>query len=405
MPGTEAVSWTVLDDSGEPVGPIEGYLSHLSAIERSPHTVRGYAIGLKLWFEFLAGTGVSWDGAGLDGVGRFVAWLRAPGGGPWALEGDGRKPATVNQYLAAVFGFYDYQARVGVNLAEDLMIWRRAGRRSYKPFLYHATKANPIPVRPVRLTVPHRRPKTLSEKEIVAIIDACEHLRDRFLFALLAETGLRVGQALGLRHADVGARSRELRIVPRADNANGARAKIPDVEVIPITAGLVRLYGEYMHGEYGALDSDYVFVNLWAEPYGWPLTYNSVNQMVRRLRARTGIDFTVHMLRHTAATEMIRAGVPIEVAARLLTHRSTVTTSQIYVHLLPSDLRAELTRAGLWTDHDPGGCRQRTASDAVDLANPMTRKTASHEGSPSVGRCGQDRPLARSRCGRSRVRQ
>ena len=79
MPGTEAVSWTVLDDSGEPVGPIEGYLSHLSAIERSPHTVRGYAIGLKLWFEFLAGTGVSWNGAGLDDVGRFVAWLRAPG--------------------------------------------------------------------------------------------------------------------------------------------------------------------------------------------------------------------------------------------------------------------------------------------------------------------------------------
>jgi integrase len=58
----------------------------------------------------------------------------------------------------------------------------------------------------------------------------------------------------------------------------------------------------------------------------WPLTYNNVNQMVRRLRSRTGIDFTVHMLRHSAATEMIRAGVPIEVAARLLTHRSSVTT-------------------------------------------------------------------------------
>jgi integrase len=158
---------------------------------------------------------------------------------------------------------------------------------------------------------------------------------------------------LGLRHADVLCRSRELRIVPRANNANGARAKIPDVEVIPITAGLVRLYGEYMHAEYGDLDSDYGFVNLWAEPYGWPLTYNNVNQMVRRLRSRTGIDFTVHMLRHTAATEMIRAGVPIEVAARLLTHRSSVTTSQIYVHLLPADLRAESTRAGMWTHSQP----------------------------------------------------
>ena len=218
--------------------------------------------------------------------------------------------------------------------------------------------------RPVKLRVPHQRPKTLSEKDILALIDSCEHLRDRFLFALLAETGLRVGQALGLRHADVLSRSRELRIVPRADNANGARAKIPDVEVIPVSTGLVRLYSEYMHAEYGDLNSDYVFVNLWAEPYGWPLTYNSINQLVRRLRARTGIEFNIHMLRHSAATEMIRAGMPVEVAARLLTHRSSVTTSQIYVHLLPADLRAELTRAGLWTDHDPG-VADSDAADAV----------------------------------------
>jgi integrase/recombinase XerD len=355
MPGSEAVSWTVLDDGGEPIAPIEAYLSHLWAIERSPRTVRGYAIGLKLWFEFLAGAGESWDGAGLDDLARFVAWLRAPKAGTVVVEAGnaGRKPATVNQYLAAVFGFYDYLARTGVHLAEDLMTWRRAGRRGYIPFLYHATKGNPIPVRPVKLAVPHQRPKTLAEKDILAIIEACEHLRDRFLFALLAHTGLRVGQALGLRHADVLSRSRELRIVPRADNTNGARAKIPDVEVIPVSAGLIRLYSEYMHAEYGEVDSDYVFVNLWAEPYGWPLTYNSVNQLVRRLRARTGVDFNVHMLRHSAATEMIRAGVPIEVAARLLTHRSSVTTSQIYVHLLPADLRAELARAGMWTDTGP----------------------------------------------------
>ena len=318
-PGSEAISWTVMGDDGEPVAPIQAYLSHLSAIERSPHTVRGYAIGLKLWFEFLAGAGMSFDRAGLDDVARFVAWLRAPKGGPWSLDGEkaARKPATVNQYLAALFGFYDYLARAGVSLADDLMTWRRAGRRGYIPFLYHATKGNPIPIRPVKLTVAHQRPKTLSEKDILAIIEACEHLRDRALFALLAETGLRVGQALGLRHADVLSWSRELRIVPRTDNANGARAKIGDVEIIPVTAGLIRFYSEYMHAEYADLDSDYVFVNLWAEPYGWPLTYNNVNQLVRRLRSRTGIDFNIHMLRHSAATEMIRAGVPIEVAARL----------------------------------------------------------------------------------------
>ena len=52
MPETEAVSWTVIGDDAEPVAPIEAYLVHLTALERSPETVRGYAISLKLWFEF-----------------------------------------------------------------------------------------------------------------------------------------------------------------------------------------------------------------------------------------------------------------------------------------------------------------------------------------------------------------
>src|SRR5665811_1897561 len=85
--------------------------------------------------------------------------------------------------------------------------------------------------------------------------------------------GMRIGQALGLRHADVGSRDRVIRIVPRTDNANGARAKTRSVHVIPVSTALIRLYSEYLHVEYGALDSDYVFVNLFGEPVGAPVSY------------------------------------------------------------------------------------------------------------------------------------
>lgn len=37
----------------------------------------------------------------------------------------------------------------------------------------------------------------------------------------------------------------------------------------------MRLYADYMHAEYGDLDSDYVFVNPWAAPHGHPLTYTA----------------------------------------------------------------------------------------------------------------------------------
>jgi len=73
--------------------------------------------------------------------------------------------------------------------------------------------------------------------------------------------------------------------------------------VIPVSTPLVRLYSEYMHAEYGDIDSGYVFVNLFAEPVGQPLRYRTVHQLMGRLAERTGVAFTAHMLRHTHATE------------------------------------------------------------------------------------------------------
>ncbi len=50
------------------VEPAERYLAYLAAIERSPDTVRAYAVSLKLWFEFLGHAKVGWDAAGVEDV-------------------------------------------------------------------------------------------------------------------------------------------------------------------------------------------------------------------------------------------------------------------------------------------------------------------------------------------------
>ena len=216
MPVTGAESWMVVDDDWAPVGPVERYLAHLAGIERSPNTVRAYAHGLRLWFEFLDVRGLVWDSANVEDVSRFVAWLRAPADNVIVLDAASavRSEATVNRHLAALFGFYDFHARSGVGVAAGLAAWRRASRGSYKPFLHHVTRGRAIATRPVKLRVPRRLPTTLTVEEIAVILAACEHLRDRFLFALLAETGMRIGQALGLRHEDFVSRDRRVTIVP-----------------------------------------------------------------------------------------------------------------------------------------------------------------------------------------------
>jgi integrase len=273
MPVTGIESWTVLDDDVVMVEPAERFLAHLSAIERSPNTLRAYAHSLALWFEWLGLRKRAWDAAEVEDVSEFVRWLRAPADNVIVLDvsASRRAESTVNRHLAAVFAFYDFHARAGVELAASLVAWRRVPRGSYKPFLHHVTKGRPVPTRPVKLKAPRRLPGSLSVVEITTILAACVRLRDRFLIALLAETGMRIGQALGLRHADFVSRRREVAIVPRDDNVNGARAKARTVTTVPVSTALVRLYSDYMHTEFGDLDCDYVFVNLWAEPVGRPL--------------------------------------------------------------------------------------------------------------------------------------
>ena len=177
------------------------------------------------------------------------------------------------------------------------------------------------------------------------MLDAQRRLRDRFLFALLFGTGMRVGQALGLRHEDFVGHERRVEMVPREGNANGARGKNGRGS-IPVTTELVRCYSDYMHEEYGELDSDYVFVNLWGGRVGRPMSYaRSMIWCAERARG-SGFHFTPHMFRHTYASMARAGGVPLEVVSKILTHSSLQTTSAIYTHTTAEELRGELERAG-----------------------------------------------------------
>jgi site-specific recombinase XerD len=190
-------SWTVLDDDG-PVQPIERYLAYLTDIERSPNTVKAYAHDLKDWFVFLTGQGLDWREVRLEDVAGFVAWLRRP-----LAARDGSVAvlppvehycgeATVNRKLSALSAFYQHAARSGADLGELLVTWQPAGRRgtAWKPFLHHITKGELQARCTVALKAPRKLPRVLTVAEMQAILDACDRLRDRLLFAVLHETGM-----------------------------------------------------------------------------------------------------------------------------------------------------------------------------------------------------------------------
>jgi integrase len=255
--------------------------------------------------------------------------------------------ATVNRKLAAVSAFYAHQARNGAGVGDLLAAWRAGGRGGWKPFLHHIGKGKPYRGRAISLKAPQKLPRILTAAEAQAILDACTRLRDRFFFALLYESGCRAGEALGLRHEDIAAAEQEISIVAR-ENANGARAKSGG-RAVPVGPELIRLYADYLHEEYGSIDSGHVFVNIWAEPKGHAWSYQAAYDLVLRLRARTGISFDPHWFRHGAATRWLRDGVPIEVVSTLLGHSSVTITSSVYGHLTAADARVALEKAGWLT--------------------------------------------------------
>jgi len=361
MPGSEAESWTLLGDDQIPVEPAERFLGYLTSIEKSPNTVKAYAHDLKDWFTYLAGHDLDWQVVTVEDVAGFVAWLRLPPAGRdgkvavLPTAGSHCSAASVNRKLAALTSFCEFHARHGMKLAGLLTTLQPAGRRaaatSYKPFLHHITKNGPQPQRVIKLKTSRPRPKVLTAAEAQAILDACEHLRDRLLFAVLLDCGVRIGEALGLRHEDMEIAERAVTVMPRP-NDNRARAKAGISRIIPASAELMRLYADYLTREYGSLDSDYVFVNLWSQPYGRPWTYAAVYDLVLRLRERTGIDFEPHQYRHTYATWLLRKNAGMETVKELLGHASITTTVDTYGHLTVEDARQTLEAAGWFTGRE-----------------------------------------------------
>ena len=350
LPPDGVESWTVIGRDLRPVDPVERYLAWLSNVGRSPNTVRAYAHDLKLFWTFLEDRALAWDAVRLEHLGGFVGWLRQPAENVIVLSPQAwrRSPRSVNRALGAVHGFYEYHARNGVEVAERLVDRSRSGYGSYKPFLHGIAPGVPRG-RVLRVREQQRLPRTLTLAQVRSVLDRQRRTRDRFLFALLFGTGMRIGQALGLRHEDFVGHERRVEIVAREDNANGARGKNGRGSV-PITTELVRCYSDYMHEEYCELDSDYVFVNLWGGRIGRPMTYATVDDLVRRTRSATGFYFTAHMFRHTYASMARAGGVPLEVVSKILTHSSVQTTSAIYTHTTAEQLRAELARAGWMPD-------------------------------------------------------
>lgn len=298
----------------EPVTPIERLLARYRRyllVERglTPATAAGYLASVR---PFLAGRATP-DGLALEAL-------------------------TVADVTAFVVARCPSQARGSAKLTVTAL-------RSLLGFLH----LEGIVARPLAASVPRiaawrlaALPHGLTRVEVRHLLAACDRQRatgrrDFAILTLLVRLGLRAGEVARLALEDIDWRAGELVV-----SGKGNR-----IERLPLPADVGEAIVTYLRGGRPASAiGRAVFIRVKAPHRG--LTSGGVSQVVGEAARRAGLGLLhAHRLRHTAATEMLRAGGSLAEIGQVLRHRRAQTTA-IYAKV---DERALRTLARPW----PGG--------------------------------------------------
>ena len=301
---------------------------------------------------------------GARALSLFVGMLKTT---PVKRAGSGqsqvRSAGRINHVLAAVRELYKHAVANGTVDASVLGLLYEVGDDRHLPAELRPEgsglryRARPRHVQRSRWRAP---PAAVRGEEVEALLGACRCWRDRLLIVLLWFSGLRIGEALGLRRSDLHltASARALgcqipgphvHVVARDDNPNRSHAKSGDHHV-PVRGEILTCYDHYLAERRTcavAEDCDFVFVNLFHPPLGRPMSDHTVRQWLAATSVRAGLERTIrpHMFRHATAGELLARGVGIDVVKELLGHAS-IRSTEAYLHPHIDVMRAAVDRLG-----------------------------------------------------------
>jgi integrase len=169
-----------------------------------------------------------------------------------------------------------------------------------------------------------RLPRYLTTEQVDSLVAACDggspaRRRDRAIVLLLARLGLRAGDVASLRIADIEWEAGTLRV------SGTGRYQVR----LPLPQDVRDAILDYLACRPPTRDCDHIFVRNIAR-YRPFKGGDGVSSAVRWAIKRAGVVSPAkgaHVLRHTAATQMLRHGVPLDRIGLVLRHRGIDTTA------------------------------------------------------------------------------
>ena len=262
-----------------------------------------------------------------DGDGRVVR----------LVDGEaGMAARTIRRRLAVMSGLFNWLVlcgEMGANPVPRGMATRRSGAGGQP-------SGSPL------IRTPRTLPKVLDPADVIALLGAARHWRDRAMLEAMVLGGLRCCEVIGLRLEDL---QPTQRLVFIADGKGGHQ------RLIPMSGQFFQSLSNYLSLERPAdATTDAVFVVLKTNRRGSPLSINGLEQIVASAKARAGLErATCHQLRHTCLTRLREAGMALEAIQAQAGHRS-IESTRVYLHLADSWLAGEYQRASDLIDASVG---------------------------------------------------
>jgi len=204
-------------------------------------------------------------------------------------------------------------------------------------FVHFLTEQDIVPgslvKRGIKLKLPDVLPRAMNPADVRKLLSVIDDIRDRALFLLLLRTGIRIGEALGLRLNDLDINGRKVHLYEGEKNSMGRVVYLSDDALFAVRLWLRRR------------DKNKEFV-FYGQGNGH-LCYSTGRGLFVKYLKKAGIDqkgYTVHCLRHTFASELLNAGMRLECLQQLLGHQDIEVTRR-YARLTDTTREEEYFRA------------------------------------------------------------
>lgn len=209
----------------------------------------------------------------------------------------------------------------------------------FKRFYQHALRHQRIAADPClkikTARQPPRIPKTLSEPQVEALLDAPDvgtplGLRDRTMLELMYASGLRVSELVLLKTIELGMNEGVLRITGK-----GSKTRL-----VPFGEEARAWIERYLKEARPVILNGQVADALFVTARGGPMTRQMFWTLIKKHALTAGVHapLSPHTLRHAFATHLLNHGADLRVVQLLLGH-ADISTTQIYTHVARERLK------------------------------------------------------------------